>query len=116
MSGLEYLSYEDRLRQLDALSLTNMRLYTDIVTVFKYLHGRVNYIPADAGLGIAAVYIRAGGVHLHQCRVVKRANAKLFPHRAASTWNKLHVNLLNISTLKVFQSALFKHLLPCEQI
>ena len=35
ISFLECLSYEDRLRQLNALSLNNMKLYTDTVTVFK---------------------------------------------------------------------------------
>ena len=59
--GLDRMSYENRFRQLNALSLTNIRPYTNMVPVFKYLHGHVNFSPVDAGLEIVAVHTWAGG-------------------------------------------------------
>ena len=64
--------------------LYNMRLYPDMVTVFKYLRSHVNCSPADASLEITTAHSRAGGVRLRQRWVVGRVTTNMFSHRAAS--------------------------------
>jgi len=39
LRGVEYLTYEDRLRRLDLLSLEKRRLRLDLTVAFQYLKG-----------------------------------------------------------------------------
>ena len=50
ISGLSGLPYNDRLRELGALTLEHRRRYTDMVTVYKYLHGLVDDTPSSVGI------------------------------------------------------------------
>ena len=82
--GLSNLSFSDWLHQLHAVSLTNRRTLTDLVTTFKYLHGLLTSNPSDVGQV----------THLC-CRRPKNADAaNRFSHRAATTWKNLPFDCL----------------------
>lgn len=39
ITGMEHLSYKERLRELGLFSLEKRRLWSNIITVFQYLNG-----------------------------------------------------------------------------
>ena len=66
ISGLSGLSYNDRLRELGALTLEHPRRYADMVTVYKYMHGLVNDTPSSVGIEAILATTRRSGTRLKQ--------------------------------------------------
>ena len=64
ISGLSGLSYNDRLRELGALTLEHRRRYTDMVTVYKYMHDLVNDTPSSVGIEVIQTTTRGSGTRL----------------------------------------------------
>ena len=81
---LRGLSYKERLRRLNALSLTNRRLYADMTFIYNCLHGHVNFSAADMGLRLKSTITRANGLELEQICPSNNTFANLFRCRAVS--------------------------------
>ena len=62
MRGYIKLEYSDRLNTLDSLTLQQRRTYSDMVTVFKSLHGLINCSASDLGLSLTFLHSRGGGI------------------------------------------------------
>ena len=83
--GLKNIPYNDRLHELGALTLSHKWTLTDLVTVYKYLHGFINCSPSDVGLETAIASTRGCDIPLRQKRSINRSCANLFPFRPAPT-------------------------------
>ena len=63
ITGLEYLSYKDRLRELGLFSLEKRRLWGDLIAAFHYLRGPTGRLERDFSQGY--VVIGQGGMALN---------------------------------------------------
>ena len=99
ISGLSGLPYNDRLRELGALTLEHRRRYTDMVTVYKYLHGLVDDTPSSVGIQAIQTTTRGSGTRLKQQHTKSRVYATVFRVRATQCWNKLSLPILNSNQL-----------------
>ena len=50
-----------------------------------------------------------------QRRATSKLCASLFPHRAASSWNKLLLNVLNVKSIHSFKQSVYKYLHDCAK-
>ena len=107
---LRGLSYVERLRVLQALTIANRMLYADMVFVHKCLHGKVNVDVSGLGLVPLVSNTRATGCRLAQ-RHSNNKTSHLFCIRAVSNWNKLPAALTSCQSLSLFKSLLHKHML-----
>jgi hypothetical protein len=66
IKGLHYLTYVERLRELQAQTSANRMMYSDIVFIRKCLHGKVNVAASDLGLFPRTSNTRGDGHRLIQ--------------------------------------------------
>ena len=110
---LHNLSYEERLLQLNALSLINRRLLDEMVFLYKVIHGLFNCSTADLDFHVLHSRNRGDGVQLLLKRTVSRAASNLYSIRSPSAWNKLPFDITSSLTwgLYTFKRKLKKYVL-----
>ena len=109
MCNLRNLPYKERLRELNALSLSNRRIYADMIFIYKCLHDDINFPTSDFGLVLVASTTRGCGCRLRQ-RMANNKSVNMFNVRAVSAWNRLPDSIIASRTLNSFKRALYKHL------
>ena len=82
ISGLYNLDYDSRLHELAALSLQNRRLYAEMTTVYKSLHGLMCSPLSSLGMHLAVFNTQSNGKRLVQQRPISRVHGALFCCRA----------------------------------
>jgi hypothetical protein len=109
--GLHDLPYNERLRELRALTLRNRRVYADMTFIFKCLHGYINCEPSSFGLHTTS---RSNRPRLTQKLIKNKAHGSTFSCRGPSTWNKLPPDITCCQSLNVFKRKLFNHLIGTQ--
>jgi len=104
--GLEYLSYEHRLREMGLLSLEKRRLEGDIRAAFQYLKGA--YRKDGEGLFTRACTdrTRGNGCKLKDCRFRLDIRKKFFTVRVVRHRNRLPREVVDAPSLEVFKDGL----------
>ena len=106
---LRGLSYEERLRELHALTLAKRRTYMDMIFVYKCLHSLHGCSLADVGLSLVESVTRGNGV-----RLVQRKGGALFSQRAPRTWNALPARVVTATNISSFKHKLFNYLFDSQ--
>jgi hypothetical protein len=109
-TGNSHISYNDRLRALDANTLEFRRGITDLSMVFKLLNGLTSLNANEFFTPINARYdTRGHNRRLDQTRVNKKKSlSQFFTSRIISIWNKLPHSIVNAKSLESFKNMLHK--------
>ena len=108
--GLQYLSYEDRLRALEISTLSARREYLDLTELFKITHGLTEC--GNVPRPVRSAYATRG--HRYRLEQEKsKLNARRFSFffRIVKCWNSLPSKLVDANSLSQFKSNLHRHML-----
>ncbi|KAK4824279.1 hypothetical protein QYF61_012839 [Mycteria americana] len=100
--GLEYLSYEDRLRELGFSSLEK----GDLVAAFQYLKGTYKKAGERLFTRACSDRTRGNGFKVKEGRLRLDIRKKFFTMRVVRHWNTLPREATDASTLAVFKARL----------
>ena len=111
LADLRGYSYRERLRNLSLLSLESQRQMADYLTIYKIIHKQIGISTQDAGLNLSTCNTRGGGLRLLQHCATSVSASSHFKFKAASLWNSLPTDLLQLPKLSLFKSAIRNKLL-----
>jgi len=101
---LEYLSYEDRLRDLGLFSLEKRRLRGDLIAAFQYLKGAYRKDGEGLFTRVCSDRTRGNGSKLKEGRF--RLRKKFFTTRVVKHWSRFPREAVAAPSLEVFKARL----------
>jgi len=104
--GLDYLSYEDRLRELGLFSLEKRRLRGDLRAGFRYLKGAYRKDGEGLFTRVCSDRTRGNGCKLKECRFRLDIRKKFFTMRVVKHWHRLPREAVDAPSLEVFRAGL----------
>jgi len=103
---LEYLSCEDRLRELGLFSLEKRRLRDDLTAAFQYLKGAYRKDGEGLFIRVCSDRTRENGSKLKEGRFRLDIRKKFFTMRVVKHWNRLPGEAVAAPSLAVFKARL----------
>ncbi|KAJ7401030.1 hypothetical protein BTVI_99650 [Pitangus sulphuratus] len=106
ITGLEHLSYKDKLSELGLFSLEKRRLHADLILAFQYLK---ETFKEDGDKFVSWVYCnrtRRNGFTLQEGRFRLDIRKKFFTVRVVKLWNSLPGEVVDAPSLEVFKAGL----------
>ena len=105
--GLQFMTYSDRLKNLNMVSLELRRLHFDLIFCYKLFNGHIAGSPANYGLTLSNRKSRGNSYKL--TINVSRIDARkhFFACRICEPWNSLPDDVVLASSVKSFKRQLF---------
>jgi len=104
--GLEYHSYEDRLRELGLFSLEKRRLWGDLRAAFQYLMGAYRKDGEGLFTRVCSDSTRGNSCKLKEGRFRLDIRKKFFTVRVVKHWHRLPREAVDAPSLAVFKARL----------
>jgi len=108
MRGLEHLSCEERLRELDLFSLKKRRLRGDLINAYKYQKGGCQEDGARPFSVVPSDRTRGKGHKPKQRKFQPNTRKNFFPLRVREPWNRLPREVVDSPSLEIFKTRLEK--------
>jgi len=102
--GLEYLSYEDKLRELGLFVLEKKRLRGDLIAAFQYLKGAYKKDGEGVFTRVCSDTTRGNGCKLKEGRFRLYIRKKFFTLRVVRHWNRLPRETAAAPSLAVYKA------------
>jgi len=104
--GLEHLSYEERLRELDLFNLKKRRHRGDLINAYEYLQGGCQEDGAKLFSVVPSDRTWGNGHKLKHEKFLLNMRKNFFPRRVTEPWHKLPGEVVESPSLEILKTLL----------